>query len=196
MAYLNQSINRLKIKKITIMKKIIVLLVLLSGAFLVNAQKFACVDSEYILSNMPEYKQAQKELEDVSLSWQKEVETKLAEVDKMYKSYQAEAILLPEELKSKKENEIVEAEKEAKNLQKQRFGNDGDLAKKRSELVKPIQDKIYNAIEKIAQEKNYSVIFDKASGATVLYIDDKTDVSDLVLAELGYKVSGNNSAKK
>jgi outer membrane protein len=178
------------------MKKTIVLLVLLLSAFFSNAQKFACVDSEYILSNMPEYKQAQKELEDVSLSWQKEVETKLAEVDKMYKSYQAEAILLPEELKSKKENEIVEAEKEAKNLQKQRFGNDGDLAKKRSELVKPIQDKIYSAIEKIAQEKNYSVIFDKASGATVLYIDDKTDVSDLVLAELGYKVSGNNSAKK
>ena len=107
MAYLNQSINRLKIKKITIMKKIIVLLVLLSGAFFVNAQKFACVDSQYILNNMPEYKQAQKELDDVSLQWQKEVETKLSNVDKLYKSYQTEAVLLPEELKKKKENVTI-----------------------------------------------------------------------------------------
>lgn len=195
MAYLNQSINRLKIKKITIMKKIIVLLVLLSGAFFVNAQKFACVDSQYILNNMPEYKQAQKELDDVSLQWQKEVETKLSNVDKLYKSYQTEAVLLPEELKKKKENEIISAEKEAKNLQKQHFGNDGDLAKKRSELIKPIQEKIYSAIEKIAQEKGYATIFDKASGTTILYINDKNDISDLVLAELGYKVNSNNSTK-
>ena len=101
--------------------------------------------------------------------------------------------MLPEDLKTKKENEIISAEKEAKDLQKQRFGNNGELSKKRSELVKPIQDKIYNAIEKIAQEKSYSVIFDKASGATILYVDAKTDVSDLILAELGYKI---NSSKK
>ena len=102
---------------------------------------------------------------------------------------------MPEELKKKKENEIISAEKEAKNLQKQRFGNDGDLAKKRSEIIKPIQEKIYSAIEKIAQEKGYATIFDKASGTTILYINDKNDISDLVLAELGYKVNSNNSTK-
>lgn len=178
------------------MKKTLVLVALLLCSVFTYAQKFACVDSDYILSNMPEYKQAQKELEDVSLQWQKEIENKLAEVDKMYKSYQAEALLLPEQLKTKKENEIVAAEKEAKNLQKQRFGNEGDLSKKRSELIKPIQDRIYNAIEKIAQEKNYAMVFDKGSGATILYVEAKTDISDLVLAELGYKVNGNNSSKR
>ena len=135
------------------------------------------------------YKQAQKELEEVSVQWQKEVEVKFQAVDRLYKAFQAEAVILPADLKAQKENEIIAAEKEAKNLQKQRFGNDGDLAKKRSELVKPIQDRIYNAIEKVAQEKNYSVVFDKAGGATILYVDNKTDISDLVLAELGYKIS-------
>lgn len=153
------------------------------------AQKYACVDTDYILGNVPEYKQAQKELEEVSVQWQKELEAKFQNVDRLYKAFQAEAVLLPQELKSQKENEIIAAEKDAKNLQKQRFGNDGDLAKKRSELVKPIQDRIYNAIEKVAQEKNYSVVFDKAGGATILYVDSKNDISDLVLAELGYKVS-------
>ena len=174
------------------MKKTIVLTALMLCGLMGFAQKFACVDSVYILNNMPEYKQAQKELEDASMQWQKEIENKLAEVDKMYKQYQAEALLLPSDLKTKKENEIVAAEKAAKNLQKQRFGNDGDLAKKRSELVKPIQDKVYNAIEKLAQEKNYSAVFDRASGAALLYIDDKTDISDLVLSELGYKVNGSS----
>lgn len=178
------------------MKKILIIAVLLFSTTFAYAQKFACVDSDYILNNMPEYKQAQKELEEASLQWQKEVENKLAEVDKMYKSYQAEAMLLPSELKTKKENEIIAAEKEAKNLQKQRFGNDGDLAKKRSELVKPIQDKVYNAIEKLAQEKSYSVVFDKASGATILYIDDKTDISDMVLNEMGYRTNTNSQKNR
>ncbi|MBQ9253408.1 MAG: OmpH family outer membrane protein [Bacteroidales bacterium] len=178
------------------MKKIFVLTAVLLFSCITFAQKIACVDSDYILSNLPEYKQAQKELEDVSLQWQREIENKLAEVDKMYKSYQAEALLLPEELKTKKENEIVAAEKEVKNLQKQRFGNDGDLSQKRSSLIKPIQDRIYNAIEKVAQEKNYSMVFDKSSGATVLYSESKIDISDVVLAELGYKVNGNNSSKR
>jgi outer membrane protein len=175
------------------MKKLVVLLFCMLSTTVIFAQKFACVDSEYILSNMPEYKQAQKELDDLSVQWQREVESKFQAVDKLYKAFQAESVLLPEELKAKKENEIIAAEKEAKDLQKQRFGNTGDLTKKRSELVKPIQDKIYNAIEKIAQEKSYSIIFDKASGATILYVDAKTDVSDLILAELGYKI---NSTKK
>lgn len=171
------------------MKKYLVVLLLSALSLGGYAQKYACVDTEYILSNVPEYKQAQKELEEVSVQWQKEVEVKFQAVDRLYKAFQAEAVILPADLKAQKENEIIAAEKEAKNLQKQRFGNDGDLAKKRSELVKPIQDRIYNAIEKVAQEKNYSVVFDKAGGATILYVDNKTDISDLVLAELGYKIS-------
>ncbi len=171
------------------MKKYLVVLLLSVLSLGGYAQKYACVDTEYILSNVPEYKQAQKELEEVSVQWQKEVEVKFQSVDRLYKAFQAEAVILPADLKAQKENEIIAAEKEAKNLQKQRFGNDGDLAKKRSELVKPIQDRIYNAIEKVAQEKNYSVVFDKAGGATILYVDNKTDISDLVLAELGYKTS-------
>lgn len=171
------------------MKKYLVVLLLSVLSLGGYAQKYACVDTEYILSNVPEYKQAQKELEEVSVQWQKEVEVKFQSVDRLYKAFQAEAVILPADLKAQKENEIIAAEKEAKNLQKQRFGNDGDLAKKRSELVKPIQDRIYNAIEKVAQEKNYSVVFDKAGGATILYVDNKTDISDLVLAELGYKIS-------
>ena len=175
------------------MKKIVLLLVCLLSTSVIFAQKFACVDSEYILNNMPEYKQAQKELEDISIQWQKEVESKFLAVDKLYKAFQAESVLLPDELKSKKENEIIASEKEAKELQKQKFGNNGDLAKKRSELVKPIQDKIYNAIEKIAQEKSYAMVFDKSSGATILYVDAKTDISELILAELGYKVNTKKS---
>ena len=171
------------------MKKYLIVLLLTVLSLRGYAQKYACVDTEYILSNVPEYKQAQKELEEVSVQWQKEVEVKFQAVDRLYKAFQAEAVILPADLKAQKENEIIAAEKEAKNLQKQRFGNDGDLAKKRSELVKPIQDRIYNAIEKVAQEKNYSVVFDKAGGATILYVDNKTDISDLVLAELGYKIS-------
>jgi outer membrane protein len=171
------------------MRRYLILLVLSLLAINTYAQKYACVDTEYILSNVPEYKQAQKELEEVSLQWQKEVETKFQAVDKLYKAFQAEAVLLPSDLKTQKENEIIAAEKDAKNLQRQKFGNDGELAKKRAELVKPIQDRIYNAIEKVAQEKNYSVVFDKAAGATVLYVDSKTDISDLVLAELGYKIN-------
>lgn len=171
------------------MKKYLIVLLLTVLSLGGYAQKYACVDTEYILSNVPEYKQAQKELEEVSVQWQKEVEVKFQAVDRLYKAFQAEAVILPADLKAQKENEIIAAEKEAKNLQKQRFGNDGDLAKKRSELVKPIQDRIYNAIEKVAQEKNYSVVFDKAGGATILYVDNKIDISDLVLAELGYKIS-------
>ena len=111
------------------------------------AQKYAFVDTKYILENIPEYKTAQDQLDELSAQWQKEIEGKFAEIDKMYKDYQAESVLLPDDMKKKREDEIVKKEKEAKDLQKKRFGKDGDLFKKREELVKPIQDKVYNAIE-------------------------------------------------
>jgi len=152
-----------------------------------SAQKFAYVDTEYILGQIPEYKAAESELDKVSVQWQKEIEAKYAEIDKMYKAYQAEQILLTEDMKKKREGDIVSKEKEAKDLQKQRFGVDGELFKKRQELVKPIQDKVYNAVKSIAEKGGYSVIFDKSSDMTMLYANPKNDKSDDVLESMGYK---------
>lgn len=151
------------------------------------AQRFAFVDTEYILDNIPEYRSAQEELDELSVQWQKEIEAMYQEIEQMYQAYQAEAVLLPEEMKVQKQNEIIAKEKEVKDLQKKRFGTDGDLFKKREELIKPIQDKVYNAIEEIATEGNYAFILDKSSGASVLYLDVKYDKSDEVLNKLGYR---------
>ena len=172
------------------MKKIIlslaIFLMALGSSF---AQKYAYIDSEYILENIPEYKDAQSELDNLSKQWQKEIEQKFKEIDNMYKKFQAEAVLLPEDIKKKRENEIIAAEKDAKDLQKKRFGKDGDLFKKRQDLVKPIQDKVYNAIEKRAQDKNFVFVFDKAGSLTVMYADPKYDISDDILDDMGYKLN-------
>jgi len=156
----------------------------------VQAQKFAYVDTEYILGNIPEYKIAQTQIEDISSKWQKDIETRFAEIDRMYKTYEADATMLPEEMKRKRENEIINKEKGVKDLQKQRFGQNGDLFKKRQELIKPIQDKVYNAIEAISTTDNIAVVFDKASGATMIYTNSKYDISDAVLKKLG-NTNGN-----
>lgn len=148
-------------------------------------QKYAFVDTDYILSNIPEYTDAQALLDDLSAEWQKEIEAKFQEIDKLYREYQAESILLPEDLKKQKENEIIQMEKDAKELQKKRFGKDGDLFKKRIELVQPIQENIFNAIQDMAVTRNYAFIFDKASGAALLFADAKYDLSDDVLDEIG-----------
>jgi outer membrane protein len=166
-------------------KRILALTMILLMAGFSFGQKYAFVDTEYILNNIPEYTDAQDLLDDLSTEWQKEIETKFAEIDKLYKDYQAESILLPDEIKTQKENEIVQKEKEAKELQKKRFGKDGDLFKKRVELVQPIQEKVYNAIEEIATTRNFAFIFDKASGSSILYADEKLDLSDDVLDEIG-----------
>lgn len=165
------------------------LLTLLLGFFANTsiAQKFSYVDSDYILANIPEYKSAKAELDKISIQWQKEIEAKYADIDKLYKAYQAEQIYLPEDMKKKREAEIVNKEKEAKDLQKQKFGVDGELFKKRQELVKPIQDKVYTAIKTIADAKNYAVVFDKSSDLTMLYTNPKFDISDEVLESLGFK---------
>jgi len=173
------------------MKKLILTTFLCCFAVvLIHAQKFAYVDSQYILDNLPEFTEAQAQLDELSNQWQKEIEAKFTEVDKMYKDYQTQAVLLPEDMKKKKEQEIIDKEKEAKSLQKQRFGVDGDLFKKRQELVKPIQEKIYNAIQDIATSNNYMVIFDKSGSLTMLYVNPKYDLSDEVLDNLGATMSG------
>jgi len=173
------------------MKRLLLLSVfLVCSVAYVQAQKFAYVDTQYVLDNLPEYTEAQAQLDDMSALWQKEIEDKFAEVDKMYKDYQAQSVLLPEDMKKKKEQEIVDKEKEAKNLQRQRFGKDGDLFKKRQELVKPIQEKLYNALQEIATTSNYAIIFDKAGSLTMLYANPKYDISDEVLDNLGASQSG------
>lgn len=168
------------------MKKITVHLIaflFLAGAG--YAQKYAYVDSDYILDNIPEYKDAQNQLDELALEYQEEIEEKFAEIDKMYRDFQAEAVLLPEDIKKKKEEEIIQKEQEVRDLQKQRFGNEGDLFQKREELIKPIQEKIYNAIEEIAEEKNYAFVFDKAGSISILYVNVKYDLSDDVLDAVG-----------
>ncbi|MDI9339342.1 MAG: OmpH family outer membrane protein [Sediminibacterium sp.] len=172
------------------MKRIIVIITLFMSFIGSKAQqgpKVGYVDTDYILSNIPEYKAAQKELDKISVDWQKEVEAKYSEIDKLYKSYQADAILLTDEMKKKRENEIINKEKEAKELQKQRFGVDGDLFKKRQELVKPIQDKVFSAIKAVAEKSGLGMILDKSGQVAILYANSKYDKSDDVLVYLGYK---------
>lgn len=169
------------------MKKLLFIVALFVSVASVSAQKFAFVDSEYILRNIPAYKTAQDKLDKLSESWQKEVEAKYADIDKLYKDYQNEKVLLTEELKKKKEDDIMNREKEAKELQKKYFGKDGELFKKRQELVKPIQDDVYNAIKELSVDGGYSVVFDTSAGENIIFSDPKYDRSDAVLEKLGYK---------
>ena len=160
------------------------------GVFSANAQvslggqKLAYVDSDYILSNIPEYGDAQEELNALSTQWQNQVKALFDKVSEMYQKYQTEMVLLSEDQKRAREQEIVNKEQEAKTLQMQYFGADGQLYQKRTELVQPIQEKIYTALTELAQTKGYTFIFDIASGSSVLYASDKVDVSDDVLDQL------------
>lgn len=167
------------------MKSYLMALLLVLSASFVQAQRYCVIDSKYILDNLPEYKQAQTKLDEASAQWQKEIDSKLQEVDRMYKSYQAEQVMLSDEMKSKREDDIIKKEKEAKDLQKKRFGFEGDLFKKRQELVKPVQDRVYNAVQKMATSKSFDIIYDKSADLSVFYNDPKLDKSDDVLRELG-----------
>lgn len=170
------------------MKKILfILLGVMLVAQLANAQRYAIVDTRYILDKMPEYKDAQKKLDQFSAAWQKEIDDKQAILDKMYKDYDAEQVMLSDELKKKREDELFIREKELRDLQRKRFGYEGDLFKKRQELVKPVQDKVFNAIQKIAVNRAYDFILDKSEGITVIFADPKLDRSEDILKELGVK---------
>ncbi|WP_126245741.1 OmpH family outer membrane protein [Chitinophaga rhizosphaerae] len=170
------------------MKRILITMILVLGAFGgAFAQRYCVIDTKYILESIPDYKDAQKKLDAVAEQWQKEIDAKFQEVDKMYKSYQAESVMLTDDLKRKREDEIIAREKEAKDLQKKRFGYEGDLFKKREELVKPIQDKIYNAVQKLAASRMYDFVLDKSGGITVIFADPKLDKSEEILKALGVK---------
>ena len=149
-----------------------------------GGQKFAYVDSDYILSNIPEYADAQEELNALSTQWENEIKAIYDRVSEMYRRYQTEMVLLSEDQKHAREQEIINKEQEAKNLQMQYFGSDGQIYQKRTELVQPIQEKIYTALSEVAQTKGYSFIFDLASGTSVLWASEKADISDDVLDQL------------
>ncbi len=169
------------------MKKIFLgLCFFFATATIASAQsKYCVIDSKYILEKISDYKDAQIKLDNISKTWQDEIDAKMAEVERMYKGYQAEKPMLSEDMRLKRQDEIVAKEKEAKDLQKQRFGYEGDLFKKRQELVKPIQDRVFNAVQKMASSKAYDAVFDKAGGVTLFYADPKLDKSDEVLKVLG-----------
>ncbi len=169
------------------MKKIfLTALVIVFSTAISFSQKIGYVDSDYILSKIPEYKAAQSEMDKTSVDWQKEIEAKYSEIDKLYKIYQAESVLLTDDMKKKRENEIINKEKEVKELQKSRFGVDGELFKKRMELVKPIQDKVYSAVKQVAERSGLAFIFDKAGQISMLYTNNKYDKSEDVLTFMGY----------
>ena len=151
------------------------------------AQKYGFVDTEYILNNIPTYAAAQEKLDLLSEGWEKEISDSYADVEQMYKDYQNEVVLLSREAKIKREEEIIASERAAKELQNLYFGVEGELFKKREELIQPIQDEIYNAVKELAVEGSYAVIFDTSSGMNMLYTNPKYDVSDEVLEKLGYK---------
>jgi len=169
------------------MKRILLSLLFIACTAAAFAQKtnYCIIDSRYILEKLDDYKEAQLKLDNISKSWQDEIDKKMAEVDNMYKSYQAERPMLSDEMRRRREDEIVAKEKAAKDLQKQRFGYEGDLFKKRQDLIKPIQDRVYNAVQKMAQQKAYDLVLDKSGGVTLFYADPRLDHSDDVLKILG-----------
>ncbi len=170
------------------MKKLIVTLaVLIAVTGSVFAQKYGFIDSGYILENIPSYRAAQEQLNQLSAQYQKELESMHAEIEQMYQDFQAESVLLSEDMKRKREDVIISKEKDYKQLQRKYFGPEGDLFKKRQALIKPVQDDIFTAVQELANEGSYAVIFDKAGGTTLFFTNPRYDLSDQVLQKLGYK---------
>ena len=169
------------------MKKLFITLSLLAGlAIGVQAQKFAAVDMSYIMKNIPAYESANEQLNQVSKKWQTEVETAMKDVQQMYKNYQTELVFMSDDMKVKREDEIVAKEKEAQELKRKYFGPEGKKKKKRESLMKPIQDEIYTAIQEISKDKDLQLVFDKSSAMSAIFVSPKLDISDDVLKKLGY----------
>src|SRR5215212_9803527 len=160
---------------------------LLLVAFSQAQSRYAVIDTKYILDKMPDYRAAQKQVDDFAATWQKEIDNMQKDLDKMYRDFEAEQVMLTEELKKKREDQLFVKEKKLRDLQRQRFGFEGDLFKKRQELIKPVQDKVYNAVQKLAVQRGYDFILDKSEGITVIFADPKLEKSDDVLKELGVK---------
>ncbi|HVF81828.1 MAG TPA: OmpH family outer membrane protein [Flavisolibacter sp.] len=169
------------------MKKFLLVACFLSAGILGFSQRYAIIDTKYILDKMPEYKAAQKQLDDVAATWQKEIDASQVDLDKMYKDFDAEQVMLSDDLKEKRKDQLFNKEKTLRDLQRKRFGFEGDLFKKRQELVKPVQDRVFNAVQKLAVQRGYDFILDKSEGITVIFADPKLEKSDDVIRELGIK---------
>lgn len=167
-------------------KGLIILFALFLGTVGASAQKFALVDMEYILSKIPAYEMANDQLNQVSKKWQAEVDLLNKQAKDLYTKYQSEMVYLSDDLKSKREADILSKEKEAAELKRKYFGSEGDLFKKRESLLNPIQDEIYNAIKLLSEEEGYTLIIDRSSGTNILFASPKIDISDNVLRKLGY----------
>ena len=170
------------------MKKILIAVFsLLLFAGVAQAQKYAVIDTRYILDKMPDYKTAQKQLDDIAAGWQKDIDGQQTALDGMYKAFEAEQVMLSDDLKKKREDQLFNKEKSLRDLQRKRFGFEGDLFKKRQELIKPIQDKVYNAVQKMAAQRGYDFVLDKSEGITIIFADPKLDKSEDVLKDLGVR---------
>lgn len=170
------------------MKKILIVVCsLMLVTVTAQAQKYAIIDTRYILDKMPDYKTAQKQLDDIAAGWQRDIDAQQTELDNMYKSFEAEQVMLSDELKKKREDQLFNKEKTLRDLQRKRFGFEGDLFKKRQELIKPIQDKVYNAVQKMAVQRGYDFVLDKSEGITIIFADPKLDKSEDVLKDLGVR---------
>ena len=168
------------------MKKLLIIAVLAMTAMTAGAQKFALIDMEYILNNIPAYERANEQLNQVSKKWQAEVDAISNEAATMYKNYQSDLVFLSAEMKSQREEEIVKKEQEAQDLKRKYFGPEGELYKKRQTLMKPIQDEIYNAVKEISEDKGYQIVWDRASAMSIIFASPKIDISNEVLIKLGY----------
>lgn len=168
------------------MKRIWITIMVTVCCITASAQKFALVDMEYILKNVPAYERANEQLNQISKKWEGEIEAILQDVEAQYKKYQSEVVFLSDAQKQKSEEAIMAKEKEASDLRKKYFGSEGELFKKRQSLMAPIQDEIYNAVKDISDQKGYQLILDRASGGSIIYASPKIDISDEVLQKLGY----------
>ena len=169
------------------MKKVMMICLFAVAAMTANAQKFALIDMEYVLKNIPAYERANEQLNQVSKKWQAEVEALNTEAGTMYKNYQNEVVFLSEEQKKKKQEAIMQKEKEASDLKRKYFGPEGELFKKRTALLSPIQDEIYNAVKDISDQRGYSLVVDRSADAGIIYGSPKIDISNEVLSKLGYQ---------
>ena len=167
-------------------KSVLFIMMLFAVSLTASAQKFALIDMEYILKNIPAYERANEQLNQSSKKWQSEVETLAKEAQTLYKNYQSETVFLSEEQKTKKEEEIVAKEKEAAELKRKYFGPEGELAKMRDKLITPIQDDIYEAVKAISQQYGYDLVVDRASAAGIIFANPRIDISDEILRKLGY----------
>ncbi|MBR3454201.1 MAG: OmpH family outer membrane protein [Bacteroidaceae bacterium] len=167
-------------------RMVLAMLVACMASINLSAQKFALVDMEYILKNIPAYERANEQLNQISKKWEGEVEALNQEAENLFKKYQSEAVFLSDAQKTKAEQAIVAKEKEASDLKKKYFSSEGELYKRRQSLMSPIQDEIYNAVKDICDSKGYQLVIDRASGSSIIFASPKIDISDEVLSKLGY----------